>query len=123
MRRPRVYIAGPITKGDLATNIQRGTDAFRTLTLLGYAPWCPHWSCFSGPISADAVGGPFVRASLSGCDLPHADWLAVDCAWVSVADAVLRLPGESTGADAEVKTANECGVPVFHSIEELQAWK
>ena len=122
--RKRVYIAGPISKGDLAANIRQGTEAFRDLAKAGYAPWCPQWSCFShAPSPMDSLHG---RAAVSvigtaqgGIDLAHGDWLAVDLAWVAVADAVLRLPGESTGADAEVAEAKRLGVPVFHSIEEL----
>jgi hypothetical protein len=34
-------------------------------------------------------------------------------------DAVLRLPGESTGADNDVRIARERGIPAYHSIDEL----
>jgi len=34
-------------------------------------------------------------------------------------NAVLRLPGESKGADAEVALAEENGIDVFYSIEDL----
>jgi hypothetical protein len=36
-----------------------------------------------------------------------------------VSHAVLRLPGESTGADNEVKLANQLNIPVFHDMETL----
>lgn len=36
-----------------------------------------------------------------------------------VAEGVLRLPGESLGADLEVARAEEQGVPVFKSIADL----
>jgi hypothetical protein len=39
--------------------------------------------------------------------------------WLAVCDCVLRLPGESKGADAEVKFAQEIGKPVYYSIAEL----
>jgi hypothetical protein len=35
-------------------------------------------------------------------------------------DAVLRLPGESTGADVEVAYAEGLNLPVFYSIDEIQ---
>jgi hypothetical protein len=35
-------------------------------------------------------------------------------------DAILRLPGESAGADEEVKLAKELGKPVFYSIVDLR---
>jgi len=34
-------------------------------------------------------------------------------------DAVLRIPGESKGADQDVRVAREHGLPVFHSVEEI----
>jgi hypothetical protein len=48
MNRKRIYIAGPITKGPLEQNINQATAAFVELTRLGMAPFCPHWSCYSG---------------------------------------------------------------------------
>lgn len=118
--RARVYIAGPISTGDLAANIRQATDAFIALAKAGYAPLCPHWSCFSGTIyRVDA--GTFAYASPQPNELKHADWLAVDLAWVSAADAVLRLPGDSAGADQEVQRARVEGIPVFFSIDDLRA--
>ena len=34
-------------------------------------------------------------------------------------DAVLRLPGESTGADQDVAIANELGLPVYHDLTDI----
>jgi len=51
----------------------------------------------------------------------HDTWVAVDLQWVAVSDAVLRLPGRSSGADAEVRHAQHLGIPVYHDIEELIA--
>ncbi len=34
-------------------------------------------------------------------------------------DAVLRLPGESAGADNDVKIAQARGLPVYHRIEDV----
>ena len=34
-------------------------------------------------------------------------------------DGVLRLPGDSNGADQDVAIARERGIPVWHSVEEL----
>jgi len=34
-------------------------------------------------------------------------------------DAVLRLPGESNGADEDVRIAKERGLPVFYSLAEV----
>jgi len=40
--------------------------------------------------------------------------------WITVCDCVLRLEGESPGADAEVVLAKKKGIPVFYSIDELK---
>ena len=34
-------------------------------------------------------------------------------------DAVLRLPGESRGADQDVAIAQERGLPIFHQVEDV----
>lgn len=34
-------------------------------------------------------------------------------------DAVLRLPGVSTGADQDVTTAQERGLPVYHQLQDV----
>jgi hypothetical protein len=34
-------------------------------------------------------------------------------------DAVLRLPGESTGADQDVAIAEELGLPVYRALEDV----
>jgi hypothetical protein len=33
--------------------------------------------------------------------------------------AVLRLPGESTGADQDVAIARERGLPVYYNLEDI----
>lgn len=142
MSRKRIYIAGPISKGDLAHNINQASKAFRTLADAGFAPFCPHWSVYSGVDAAqlyeqrddsgysivaedgEAITDVMAKASAQGNGMSHADWLAVDLAWVAVSDAVLRLPGESTGADIEMAEALRLGIPVFTSIPDLlgTAW-
>ncbi len=120
-QKPRAYIAGPISKGDLAHNINQATDAFVALAKAGYAPFCPHWSCYSG--RAEWTRGE-VRSTAGATpnELTHDDWYGIDLSWVAVSNVVLRLPGESTGADLEVACATEHGIPVFYSLDTLLAW-
>jgi len=118
--RKKVYIAGPISKGDLATNINRATTAFVALAKAGYAPLCPQWSVYTNRATTAEDGTVHCQASVFGNDgLSHADWLAVDLPWVCAADALLRLEGESVGADVEVRCALDHNVPVFYSVEEV----
>jgi hypothetical protein len=118
----RVYIAGPISRGDLAHNITQATRAFVELARAGLAPWCPHWAAFSGGVRLTPSGTPYAEAAVHGCGLDHADWLRVDLAWMAGADAVLRLPGESEGADREVAEARRLGVPVFGNVLQVKLW-
>jgi hypothetical protein len=34
-------------------------------------------------------------------------------------DAVLRIPGESTGADQDVEIARRRGLPIFYKLEDV----
>jgi|ERR1700722_8340173 len=113
--KKRVYIAGPISVGDLADNIRRASEAFFKLLHAGFAPFCPHWSAYSG--------GPYnnpVPAILPNGTV-HSDWLGADLPWVSVADVVLRIAGASKGAEMEVECADTHKIPVYYNIDELIA--
>lgn len=100
----RVYVAGPITLGDQLTNIVEGIRAGEQLLKLGFVPFVPH-----------------AMSALWHMHHPktHAEWLAYDFAWLQTCDALLRLPGESRGADAEVNYAVEHGIPCFYSVAGL----
>jgi hypothetical protein len=110
-----VYIAGPITNGNVARNVRNASECFFRLLKAGFAPLCPHWSVYSG-------GSPFYELATPQA-LPsgttHADWIAADLPWVRASHAVLRLPGESRGADLEVEEAERNGVPVFFREDDL----
>lgn len=117
----RVYIAGPISTGDLRHNVLQATEAFIRLAKAGLSPWCPHWSVVSEcRFKWDSNYGDWMRATAHGHrDMTHADWIRIDLAWVEVADAVLRLPGESKGGDLETAHATAKGIPVYHDIAKL----
>lgn len=132
--KPRVYIAGPISQGDLTNNVRRSDDAFILLTRAGFACLNPMWSVYAGSAErgtmvlrqfgydavvpdTDVVLARGTRTS--SLPLTAEDWYGLDLPWVEVAHAVLRLPGESRGADGEVAHAEKFGIPVFHSVQEL----
>lgn len=54
--------------------------------------------------------------------MSSADWYRFDLDLVEHCDAVLRLDGDSTGADVEVDCARRRGIPVFTERTELFAW-
>jgi hypothetical protein len=104
--RTKVYISGPLTSsGDPAANLQVAIAAHRELMQAGFSPLCPHLTLHVDP----------------NAELPHDDWMQVDIPWVLESDCLLRLPGESRGADIEVRVATEAKIPVYYSIEELFA--
>ena len=51
---------------------------------------------------------------------PYKDWLEADEAFVAKSDILLRLPGESSGADTEVVWAEKYDVLVAMGWEELE---
>jgi hypothetical protein len=99
----KVYIASPYTKGDVAVNVKTQLDCADELMTLGFAPFAPLYSHFQH------MAHP----------RPYSDWIKIDKEWVLVCDCVLRLPGESSGADGEVELAKTNGIPVYYSIRDL----
>jgi len=49
-------------------------------------------------------------------------WYAYDVALLRRCDALYRLPGASTGADAEVVYAEALGIPVITDRDALREW-
>lgn len=107
--RTRVYVAGPISKGDLRANLTQAREAGQKLLKAGYAPMVPHLTCYWAGDTPEVLPD----------GTTHEDWMGLDLPWVAVADAVLRLPGESTGADREVALANSLGIPVYSRLDDL----
>lgn len=101
--KPRVYIAGPYSKGVLAENIRAAVLAAEAVLELGGIPYIPHlthtWE--------------MVRPH------PYEFWLEYDFHWLPLCHALYRIPGESPGADGEVSEAEALGIPVFYSLDEL----
>lgn len=101
-----VYIASPYTKPE-GKQEENTLESFRIaseLIDLGFTPYAPLWSHY--------------------LDIHHPKdyktWLDLDFEWLEKCDCVLRLPGESSGADQEVKLAEKLGIPVFYDVEELK---
>jgi hypothetical protein len=99
----RVYVAGPYTKGDVVINVRKAIEAADQLAALGHYPFIPHLSHFWHLVA------------------PHKYlfWIEQDLAWLNKCDALLRLPGESKGADLEVATARKLGLKVYTSIVDI----
>ena len=107
MRKLKVYIASPYTIGDTAVNVRRQIDAANELMDMGLLPFAPLMSHFHHLIHPRS----------------YESWLEWDFGWLESCDIVLRLDGESKGADMEVERAKELGIPVFYTLRELLAEK
>jgi len=95
----KVYIAGPYSKGDVAQNVRRAIEVADILVTHGYTPYIPHLTHFWHMV----------------CPRPYDFWLDYDNEWLKLCDAIYRIPGESSGADKEVKLATQLGIPVFEN--------
>lgn len=100
----RVYLAGPYSKPDPCINTHNAIRTADELLALGYIPYVPHLTHFWHTVSPK----------------PYRSWLDYDSAWLQVCDVVLRLPGDSSGADEEVALAKKIGRPIVESISELR---
>lgn len=92
-----VYIAGPYTRPDPVENTHNTIRLAEQIEALGCDVVIPHLSLLWHIVSP----APLER------------WYERDLAVMRRCDAVVRLPGDSTGADAEVAEAITCGIPMF----------
>jgi len=112
-----ILIAGPYasgTDGDpelMARNLERLEEAAWPVFEAGHVPMIGEWVALPVLRSAGATGP--TDALAERVLYPTAERLLQHC------DAVLRLPGESRGADQDVAIARRRGIPVYHSLDEV----
>lgn len=98
-----IFIASPYIIGDRQTNVFRALDAANELMDIGFTPYCPllchFWQLYR--------------------PRDEKQWRGYSLDWLKKCDALLRLPGESEGADREVAEADRLQMPVFLSIPLL----
>ena len=100
----RVFISGPMsTSGEPGPNLHQAVVAAAILMRSGHTPFVPHLTWI-----ADAI---------SPCSIDQ--WMRWDKEWLLQCEAVIRLPGDSRGADEEVRLARENEMPVYESVNEL----
>jgi hypothetical protein len=111
-----ILIAGPYhsgTDGDpkaMAANLARLEAAAWPVFAAGHLPVIGEWLAL--PVLRSAGAGP-TDPLADQVLYPTADRLLTHC------DAVLRLPGDSTGADQDVATARRRGLPIYHDVAEI----
>jgi len=92
--QPVVYVSGPYTTGDTATNVARAIEAAEELWQAGYAPFVPHLSFLWQMLYSHTWD----------------EWIALDKAILARCDYIYRVPGKSPGADVEMAFAKENGI-------------
>lgn len=105
--KPFVYIAGPYSKPYPVYNTRNAMLCWERLwNTRVITPIVPHVTMFIDLLTPR----------------PYEDWLQFDKELLRRCDALLRLDGDSTGADEEVRLAISLGIPVFHDEAELISW-
>lgn len=112
-----ILIAGPYRSGTgddperLAANLRRLEEAAWPVFRAGHVPMIGEWVAL--PVARGAGSVRVGDAASEAVLYPTAERLLQHC------DAVLRLPGASTGADQDVRIARERGIPVYERIEDV----
>ena len=112
-----ILVAGPYRSGTgddpalMAANLARLEEVAWPLFRAGHLPVIGEWVALPVLSSAGASGplDPLAEHVM----YPTAQRLLAHC------DAVLRLPGVSTGADQDVAIAHERGLPVYHRLDDV----
>lgn len=106
MKPIRVYVAGPITKGDYLANVRLAIDAAQQLREVGLFPYIPHSTALWHLV--------YHRG--------YEDRMDQDFVWLEQCHALLRIPGDSSGADREVVHAGTKNIMVFYTVEAVIEW-
>jgi hypothetical protein len=94
--KPLIYVAGPITRDPFGC-VRQSLDAWERLRALDAVPFCPQWSVLPEMVK----------------QRHYEEWMAYDFDVIAHCDALVRLPGESPGADREIEHAETVGIPWF----------
>lgn len=112
-----ILIAGPYRFGTgddpakMAANLRRLEEVSWPLFRAGHLPMIGEWVAM--PVW-HAAGG-----QRPGDDLYEQIFHPAAARLLALCEAVLRLPGASTGADNDVRIATERGVPVYYRLEDV----
>ena len=103
MKIPKIYISAPYSDNP-EENVKRVLKVADKLLKFGYFPTIPHLYHFWDKISPK----------------PYETWIRLGKQKLQDCDLVLRLSGDSKGADGEVKLAHDLGIPVIFLASDDQ---
>lgn len=112
-----ILISGPYMSGTngvesaIANNLKAMEDYALPIFAKGHLAVVGEWLAW--PVIRQAGGDSHTSEQFAEYQYPVAHRLLEKC------DAVLRIPGESKGADIEMEKAREMGKTIFMSIEEI----
>jgi len=92
-----IFVSGPYTKPDPVLNTRKAVKTGIELMRMGHEVVIPHLSLFAHYL----------------IPLSYESWLRNDLAILERCDLVLRLPGESKGADRECARADALNIPII----------
>jgi len=109
--RPLVYVAGPIT-GDPWGCVRKATDAARVVdAYCQFDAYLPQLSVLHEIVDRRR----------------YEYWVNVGLNVLSRCDGLVRLPGDSQGADRETEYAKDLGLPVLYRVDstfsDLREWE
>lgn len=112
-----ILIAGPYRSGTndepdaLAANLAALEAAAWPIFRKGHIPMIGEWVAL--PVLRGAGSTSLDDDAARGVLYPTAERLLQHC------DAVLRLPGDSSGADQDVRIAEARGLPVYRHVDDV----
>ena len=108
----RVYVAGAYSADNVLgvlDNMRRGMRVGTEVLLARFSPFVPWFDYHFSLMLRD------------GETLTVEDYYNYSLAWLEVSDAMLVLPdsGNSKGTQAEKVKAQELGIPIYYSLDQL----
>ena len=116
-----ILIAGPYQSGAdgdpvrIAANLRRLEQFSLPIYRAGHVPMIGEWVAL--PVMRAAGLDPLDATVSAEFLYPTAARLLRRC------DAVLRIPGESKGADEDVRIARTFGLPVYTEVEQIPGYR
>jgi hypothetical protein len=92
-----IYISGPYSVGDRLENVSKAIDIAEQISAAGHTCFIPHLNHFWNERH----------------EHDYNFWMDQDLDMLSRCDALVRMPGDSPGADEEWGKAIALGIPVF----------
>jgi len=118
MNKPMlILISGPYMSGTngeeaaIASNLRTMEDYSLAIYKKGHLAVVGEW--FAWPVIRQAGGTTHSSPQFTEYQYPVAHRLLTKC------DAVLRIPGESRGADLECEKARDLGLTIFTDLEQI----